>query len=211
MRYNTVIFDLDGTLVETRPGIENALRYALNKMGLPEPDDERVRRLIGPPLAIGFAREYALSDEDASLAVRYYREYYGERGMFEAEPYPGIEALLQDACSAGIILLVATLKPEVYAGQVLAHVGLRNFFQALYGPTLGETQDIKEQLVHTAVRSFPGPAAMVGDRAGDILAGNAAEIDTIAVLYGYGSREELDRCSPTYWAQSAFELSKLLL
>ncbi len=210
MRYATVVFDLDGTLVDTRPGIEAGIRHALCAMDMSPPEDAQVKALIGPPLAVGFRTVFGLSEAKAQQCVTKYREYYAQRGVLEAKPYPGIEIMLRGLRDENVELRVATLKPAVFARRVLEHLGLLSFFSQVHGPDLDEHSDIKKRLVADALEGAPMPAAMVGDREGDILGAHAAGVDSVAATYGFGSREELTRCRPTYLAHEAWEILGIL-
>ena len=115
MKFKYILFDLDGTITESGPGIMNSVAYALEKMGYEEKDREKLKRFIGPPLTDSMMKYYGMSEEDAAKAVRYYREYYAEKGIFENSVYDGFDESIKRLKEQGLILAVATSKPEPFA------------------------------------------------------------------------------------------------
>ena len=115
MKFKYILFDLDGTITESGPGIMNSVAYALEKMGYEEKDREKLKRFIGPPLTDSMMKYYGMSEEDAAKAVRYYREYYTEKGIFENSVYDGFDESIKRLKEQGLILAVATSKPEPFA------------------------------------------------------------------------------------------------
>ncbi|MDG4516103.1 HAD hydrolase-like protein [Streptococcus suis] len=126
--YQTILCDLDGTLTDSGQGILNSVAYALEKMGIEEPDTANLNRFIGPPLYESFSRFYQLSPEDTQSAVDAFRVYFKEKGMFENQLYPGIIPLLEELRTAGKTLVIATSKPEIFAKQILEHFGIAHYF-----------------------------------------------------------------------------------
>ena len=115
MKYTTAIFDLDGTITDSCPGILNAIRYALKKREIDEPSEEVLRSFIGPPLQQQFQTVFGLSEEEGAAMVSIYREYYGVKGIFENRVYDGVPEMLEKLRAAGVRVLMATSKPEKYA------------------------------------------------------------------------------------------------
>ena len=199
-----ILFDLDGTLTDSEPGIVNSARYALERFGLTA-EPAVLRSFIGPPLYDSFHGAMGLSDADARRAVDFYREYFRDRGIFENAPYPGIPAMLEDLHRAGLRLVIATSKPEVFARQIADHFGLSPFLTAVCGADLEGLRSEKPDVIRYALRetrTSPATAVMIGDRRYDILGAHAAGLPAIGVLYGYGSRDELvsagaDALAPT--------------
>ena len=211
--YKLVLFDLDGTLTDPAAGITRSVRYALAKFGL-HADTDALLPFIGPPLQESFQRFYSFSPAKARQAVGYYREYYAETGLFENSVYPGITELLQRLHSAGKRLAVATSKPTFFAEQVLRHFQLERFFSIIAGSNMDGTRVRKGEVIDYALAqadcSCRRETVMIGDREHDIIGARESGIDSIAVFYGYGSREELRLAGPTYLAASVAELGKLL-
>lgn len=214
MKYEAILFDLDGTMADTVVGIIKSTRFALAKFGISEESDEKLTSFIGASLLVFFKEQYSLSETDARRAVDFYRERYTETGIFETSIYPGIRALLNELKETGKRLIVATLKPTVYAERILSHFELRNSFDHVFGPALGETELTKTEIIRralTKVSDIPtGSIIMVGDRSHDVAGARENGIDSVAVSYGYGAREELQQADPTYIAGSVEELRALL-
>lgn len=202
MAYTHIIFDLDGTLTDPKIGITEAIRYALEKMGEPVPDMPVLEGFIGPPLFDSFIEVCGLTPGRAKKAVDYYREYYSRQGLYENHPYPGIAETLSALRDRQIRLYVATSKPEVYARKILKHFGLSHYFVHISGATLDGSITRKEEVLIHLTRHCGlqpgGSVLMVGDRKYDIIGARQAGFHAAAVLYGYGSREELESHSPEY-------------
>lgn len=212
-----VLFDLDGTLVASEPGILACVRHALSTLGEPVPSAVALTRFVGPPLHESFQRECGLDEERAWAAVAAYRERYAERGQFESVVYDGIPELLALLRGAGRTLIVATSKPEVYAGSILEHFDLAGQFPVVVGSELDGTRSDKADVVAEALsRSgrLPGGAAravMVGDRSHDMLGAVANGIAGVGALWGYGSAEELVTAGATALAATPQDVAGLLL
>ena len=213
-RYTTVVFDLDGTLTDSREGIYASIRYALDKMGLPCPEEGILRRFLGPPLAESFIAFCGMTEEDAARATNLYRERYVPRGMLENAVYPGIPALLKALRRRGVFLAVATGKPLNATRPILEHFGLWDYFGAVACPELGDLHADKAVLISRALSALPEAARervlMVGDIPGDILGGQRAGCDTCAALWGYGDDGEMALSRPTHSCPDAAALTRLL-
>ena len=190
-----ILFDLDGTLTDSSPGILNSVVYALEKMGVTPPPREELFSFIGPPLKQSFQRRFGFDDAEALRAIGYYREYFSAGGLFENAVYPGIPEALERLRSAGKRLCVATSKPEGFSERIVEHFGLTKYFEAVCGAAMDESRTEKAQVLRYALDRLgmaPEDCLMVGDREHDVLgAREAASIPCLGVLWGYGSREEL--------------------
>ena len=190
-----VFFDLDGTLTESTEGICNAAQYALHKFGIEENDRARLESYIGPPLNDSFAG-YGLDPEEVKRAVGYFREYYNRQGKFENRVYDGIPEVLSALKAKGKKLVVATSKPEHFANEILEHFGIRQYFDFVAGATVDEKRTHKAEVIEYALQELkiadPDTVLMVGDRKYDVLGAHEKGIACLGVLYGYGSREELE-------------------
>ena len=214
MSYQYILFDLDGTLTDPGVGIINSVRYALKQYGL-DGDPKFLRRFIGPPLIDSFIKYYGFDEVKAREAVAYYREYYGPRGIFENQLYPGIPKLLQTLFERGKKLALATSKPTVYARQILAHFQIDRYFaeELLIGSYLDGRRTKKAEVIAAALALLPPEKAktvMVGDRKFDVVGARANGIAAIAVTYGYGERAELEAAGPTHFAHTVPELLAIL-
>ena len=205
-----VFFDLDGTLTDPGIGITNSVMHALRKMGIEPPVREELYPFIGPPLLDSFMKYYGMSEDQARLAIVYYREYFADKGLFENIPYENICLLLEKLKKQGYKLVLATSKPEPFAVKILEHFGLKEFFDFIAGSTLAETRTKKSEVIEYALESLglnnsecKKHILMVGDRAQDVIGAHKCGIECAGVLYGYGSLEELTDCGADYVAESA--------
>jgi phosphoglycolate phosphatase len=209
-----LFFDLDGTLTNPESGITRCIAHALNSLDRPSPPTDLLRRYIGPPLRGTFAELLGTEDERTiNAALAYYRERFVAVGMYENELYPEVPAGLATLRARGHRLWVATSKPAVYARSILEHFNLSFFFQEIYGSELsGERADKGALIAHIIERERldPSDVCMIGDRAHDVVGGRANNTRTIAVLWGYGSEEELLRATPDCVADSMTTLIGLV-
>ena len=211
MRYDAVIFDLDGTLTRSEEGIFSSARHAFEEMGLQAPSEDMLKRFIGPPFLYSLEKIVGLPHEVAVRVQRCYRERYDSTGLFENELYIGIPALLRALKKRGIRLAIATGKPQKPAEAILKHFGLSRYFDAIIG-TSGAGTEEKKDLIADALRGVQAKKpVMVGDREYDILGARAANIDSIGVGYGYGSEAELRGAGCTHYAKDVAALTVLLL
>lgn len=190
-----VLFDLDGTLTESAPGIVNSVAHALAAVGSPPLTPDALLRFIGPPL-IGSLRDIAgLDDVQADAALIAYRDYFTRRGMFENSVYDGIPALLQALLDDGRRLAVTTAKPLAAAAPIVEHFNLDQYFEAVCGPATDGVHETKAAVISDALAQLDvAPSrdvVLVGDRAHDVDAARAAGISCVGALWGYGSRDEL--------------------
>jgi phosphoglycolate phosphatase len=190
---DAIFFDLDGTLTDPKPGITGSIQYALQKLDLPVPTQDELTWCIGPPLRASFVVMLG-GDSRADLALSLYRERFADVGLYENSIYPDIEHVLAALNRSHGRLFVATSKPRVYAERIIAHFGLADSFERVFGSELDGTRVDKGELLTYALESAgvnPYQALMVGDRSHDIIGAKTNRMGAIGVLYGYGSREEL--------------------
>lgn len=214
MGFKNILFDLDGTLTDPGIGITNAVLYAQGKLGLPLSKREELYKFIGPPLTDSFQEFWGLNGEQSREALKYYREYFVPRGMFENAVYPGMEAFLQALRDGGKRLYVATSKPEPLATAILAHFSLDKYFIGTAGSTLEETRTKKSEVILYALAEFKldlADTVMVGDRFHDVQGARAAALPCIGVSYGYGGEKELREAGAIAVAANLKELKELLL
>lgn len=209
--YRAILFDLDGTLTASGEGITRCVQYALGKFGIYEPDLKKLEVFIGPPLKDMMMQYAGLDAQQAEQAVRYYRERYSEKGMYENHPYPGIEEVLRTLKERGYRLAVASSKPTHYVTQILEYFHLESYFKVIVGSELSgkrvrKAEVIEEALEQLGMSKKRKNAIMVGDREHDILGARQAGLECVAVAYGYGSREELEQANPAAIADSVEEL-----
>ncbi len=213
--YEIILFDLDGTLTDPGEGITNSVSYALKKFGIEAADRRQLYRFIGPPLIESFEKFYGFSGAQAQEAVAYYREYYTQKGIFENKVYDGIAQMLMALRSENRRLALATSKPEVFAQQILTHFSLDSYFEVTAGAKLDGTRTKKDEVILYALESLHvtdrSAVIMVGDREHDIFGAKKTGIDSLGVLFGYGSCEELKQAGADYIAGSVQEIIKILL
>lgn len=210
-----LLFDLDGTLTDPAIGITNAVQKALSYFRLPEEPRENLYKFIGPPLVDAFMEFYGFSHADAETALKVYRSYYREIGLFENHVYEGIPEMLYALRSAGKTLAVATSKPEEFSVRILEKFGLAQYFHYICGASFDESRAQKEQVIAYALQKCGvqnrGEVVMIGDRKHDILGAKINCLDSIGVLYGYGNRTELETAGADAIAESVCSLQNLLL
>ena len=196
MRFTHIFFDLDGTLTDPGVGITNSVAYALERYGIHVADRRDLYPFIGPPLVDSFKQFYGFSPADARAAVDVYREYFADRGIFENEIYPGIPELLARLRGAGLKLVMATSKPEGFAVRIAEHFGIAQYFDCIAGAAMDETRTAKWEVIEYALErcgvADRSAVLMVGDREHDVLGAARCGLACLGVLYGYGSREELE-------------------
>ena len=167
--YDVILFDLDGTLTDSAPGILNSVRYACRKLGLPIPGEETLRRFLGPPLIASFRELMGLDAADADRAVSAFREYFPTKGLFENEVYPGVPALLADLKAAGKTVILATSKPEAFARRIMEHFDLARYCDFICGATLDETRTDKAEVIAYALET-----AGITDKTGLVMVATAS-------------------------------------
>lgn len=212
--YGVVLFDLDGTLTDPGIGITNSVAYALRKWGIEPPPRTELFKFIGPPLADSFSKFYGFSTEDAEKSVEYYREYFRDRGLYENEIYPGAEAMLKALKADGRKVVLATSKPEEFAKRILEYFHIDGYFDFMAGASMDSSRNKKGDVIAYALRDAKitelKNAVMVGDREHDILGARENGLDSIGVLFGYGSREELKAAGATHIAEKMEDILKII-
>ncbi len=210
--YKYIFFDMDGTLIQSEFGVLNSVRYTLSEMGIDEQDEARLRSFIGPPLIDSFRENYDLSEEEAFKAVTIYREHYRTVELYNSPLYDGVKETARGLKDKGIVLYIVTAKPLEFARKIAEHFGLMEIFSDVIGPDLSIRSYTKTELIREAMnRSASGEAdlkefLMVGDRRFDIESANENGIDSVGVLYGYGSYAELKEAGATYIIEKIEEL-----
>lgn len=210
--YQYLLFDLDGTLTDPGIGITNSVIYALHRFDIDVGNRSALYKFIGPPLKDSFKKYYGFSDKQSDLAIQYYREYFKKQGMFENEVYDGIHDLLIELKAKGKSLIVATSKPEAFAIEILRHFDLYDYFDFVAGATMDDSRNKKSDIIHYVLNncniSDKSSAIMIGDREHDIIGANKNEIDSIGVLFGYGTYDELKNAGATFIADSPMDILK---
>lgn len=215
-RYQTVLFDLDGTLTDPIEGITTAVAYALSQYGIQVEDRSILTPFIGPPLKDSFMEFYGFSEAQALEATAHYRVYFEDKGLYQNIPYPGIHKALAQLQTAGLTLMLATSKPEPFARRILEHFELLPYISFVGGAAMDETRTHKDEVIRyvleeNGLMDHRDRVVMVGDRKFDVQGAAAFGLDCIGVLFGYGSKEELETAGATYLVETVPELVNLLL
>ena len=217
LRYKYILFDLDGTLVDSGEGITKSVEYALAHFGVKPKTREELYRFIGPPLADSFMRFCGFTREQAGEAVDSYRQRYAAVGVHENSVYPGIIETLKKLCGMGAVCALATSKPEVFANIVVDEMGFRPYLTGVFGAELDDAEGRKRRLrlekadVIAYAMEMLGAVKreevlMVGDRMHDIEGAKANGIVSCGVLFGFGSREELETAGASFIIETPEEI-----
>lgn len=219
--YKYLLFDLDGTITKSEEGIFNCIKYALDWAGIPYPEYSVFRSFIGPSLYDSFVREFGMGDAQAKEMVAKYRERYNVVGLFEAEVYDGVAETLRMLKEKGCILSVATSKPTEPTLRILEKFGVRNYFDVVVGSNPDGTGSDKKNIISQVLESLKkdhgltedmideNQVVMIGDRRYDIEGGKACGLQTIGVLYGYGSREEFETAGADHIVETPNDILEL--
>ena len=210
-KYTHLFFDLDGTLIDSKPGIFSSLHYTMDELGIPEsgrPAD--LNAFIGPPLRVSFKTLFGFDNEMAELATITYREYYTTQGWSQFRVFSEIPETLQWLRDRGFKLSVVTSKAELYTAPVLEKAGISSLFQTVSGCEINGDRSEKAELIAYTLEKLglnPSPGIlMIGDRNFDIIGARLAGISAAGVTYGYGSREELLSEKPVFLIDSPRQL-----
>ena len=212
--YKYIFFDLDGTLTDPEIGITKSVVYALKKIGILVEDPTTLRPFIGPPLRDSFQKFYGLTKEQCEQAITFYRERFSTTGLYENQIYPNIPELLDKLKESGKIIVLATSKPKDFALKILEHFKLIQYFDFIAGATLDGSLGEKDEIITYALNLCGNPelsqVIMIGDRCYDILGAKKNGIDSIGVLYGFGSIQELTESGATYLAKDVLDIFTLI-
>jgi phosphoglycolate phosphatase len=208
------LFDLDGTLIDSEPGITACVRHALERLRVAIPTAEELRRWIGPPLRHSFAPLLGHDAAQVEAAVEHYHERFDTHGWREHSVYPGIELLIDRLLDAGHQLAIVTGKPHRHAEPILAQLPFGHAFLRLYGPDPSSAHSEKADMIAAAMADFGATAeetVMIGDRHFDIEGAVANHVRGIGVLWGFGSRAELEDAGAHALTSAPEHLAELLL
>jgi phosphoglycolate phosphatase len=211
----SVLLDLDGTLVDSEPGIVASCAAALRALGHEPADALEIKRAIGPPLEeILQVLLQARGDDRLDRAVTAYRQHYAEDGLLVSTPYPGIGDALADMRRAGLRIYLATSKREVFARRILENLKLAGYFDGIYGSVSDGRLDHKPELLTHVLSEEgidPSHSLMVGDRRHDIEGARAVKMRSLGVLWGYGSRDELEAAGADQLLERPIDLARTVL
>ncbi len=192
MNYDVILFDLDGTLTDSAPGIINCVKYALEKLNLEIPTDKVLKAFVGPSLDYSFKHFCGLDDTLSDKAITLYRERYAQKGLFENRLFDGIYECLSALYENGATLCIASSKPTVFVTKILEEFEIADFFEVVVGTELDKKDMTKADVINLALNlAGDSNAVMVGDRYFDSIGAKDNNLDFIGVTYGYGGYEEL--------------------
>ncbi len=214
-KYSAILFDLDGTLTDSSPGILGCVRYALEKMGREVPEETLLNGFLGPPLVYSFTQYCGMTSEEARQAAELYRGVYKDQCVIGNSLYNGIYELLEQLKKAGKLLAVATTKPQVIADKIVEHFGIKRLFDAVCGADPDGSSGEKAGVIREAVKKLRitdlGQVLMIGDRFYDIDGAKEVGVASAGVLYGYGKPGELEKAGADYIFGNAREIAEFIL
>ena len=211
--FDTLLFDLDGTLTDSTEGIVRCLEYALERMGFDIPEDKN--KFLGPPLYRSFAEFCGMNEEQVNEAVRIFRERYSTVGLFENRVYEGVPEMLKRLRDGGKRIMVATSKPEVYAVRIFDRFGLSQFFEIVGGANINGTRNDKDEVIEYVLEkagiSDRSSVLMIGDRRQDVIGAHKTGLKCMGILWGFGSIEELTEAGADFIAETPIKAADMLL
>lgn len=212
--YKYLLFDLDGTITDSFEGVSKSFAYALESYGIKVDDLQTLRPILGPPLRESFVSLFGFSEEEAIKAVEKYRERYVNHYLDENRIYDGIPELLKKLCDGGFRLVLATSKPEKFSKAILDRFDLAKYFYYVTGASMDKSRDTKEKVLahildHLKI-SVVSEAVMIGDRKYDLDGAAYFGMDAVGVLYGYGTKDELEAHPHIYIAKDTEDLYNYL-
>ena len=197
-KYDTILFDLDGTLIESAGGVQDSIAYAMHDLSLPCPDLSDYTLYVGPPLEDTFRGMCGVPEELIPEAMRIYRDHYDQVSMTYNRLYGGVIPMLEALRDCGCRIAVCTSKNEAVAEKVADDLGLRPYIDAVCGSTFDGSRKAKVDLIPYALRTLgcedKARAVMIGDTYFDARGAQLVSVDFIGVTYGYGTRDSMEAC-----------------
>ncbi len=215
MEKDILFFDLDGTIVDSAPGIKESVRFALSHFGIDEKDEEKLNLFIGPPLFDAFSSIYGMNKEDADTAVAKYRENYKQnKAMLKYKVYDGVELMLKTLKENGFKICLATAKPKEFAEIILDDADLSKYFDIINGASFDASKRSKTAVIKDTIKTNnfkKENILMIGDRENDVTGAKNNTIDVLGVTYGYGDKKELNDAGCFNVVNSPSEVVKFIL
>ena len=209
-----IFFDLDGTVVNSQEGVINSVVYSLKKLGKQVLSKEILKKFIGPPLVDSYMNYCGLDRETALKAIEVYRENYREKGLFEYSLYDGVVELIGLFKAEGKKVYIATSKPEIFALKILSDAGIDAMFDGIFGATLDSSRVKKADVLSYAISSICiediSKTILIGDTVFDVFGAKEKGIKSLAVTYGYETKEALVSSNPDYIVDSPLEILKVI-
>lgn len=213
MSNKVFLFDLDGTIIDSSKGITNAVKYSLNVLGYEIPNQEILNKFIGPPLDDSYSKYFGMLEEEWNEAIKYFKKYYDDKGMYELKIYDDLEELLSKL-SKKYRLYVATSKDEYNANRILKNLKIDKYFEYIAGASLEDGRTKKEDVIKYLLQREKenlknNEIIMIGDTKFDIIGANMNNMKSIGVLYGFGTREELENENATFIIEKPLDILDL--
>jgi len=196
MSIKNILFDLDGTLIDSYPGIFASFKYSLKKMGRDIPPDAFFKQCVGPPLDYSFREFFKMNDEDVEAAVKFYRERYRAKGIYEFAPIFGAEGCVKKLKGAGFNILLATSKPEPFAKIIIDKMGIEDCFSVICGSDFEVRLKNKTDVINEAIsrgKIKRSESCMVGDRNYDMVGAKNCSLMAVGIRVGYAEEGELEK------------------
>ncbi len=214
--YNVIIFDLDGTLLNTEIGVIESVEFTIRALGFEELSYSELRKFIGPPIQESFRSRYSLDDVLTIKATEVFRDRYKNQGIYQASEYVGMKNTLIKLHELGFLLAVATFKRQDYAIKMLEHFGYKDYFVCIFGSEEGKNlskQDIVQNCIEFINRPTVTDHLLIGDSLYDSVGANAAGIDFLGVTYGFGfqTKTEVLEAGAVFVAETPLDISDFLL
>ena len=213
-KYRYLLWDLDGTLIYSHPGIYACIRYALKEMGREEAKMEQLRQCIGPSLMYSFSNYFGMNEQDATVATAKYREEYTRTGVYQNEPIEGALESLQRLYEQGYQMALATSKPSVYAELITKRWGFDRYLAAQAGCGIGSGLSTKAEVIAEAMKQMGASkeeCLMIGDRIHDLEGARENGVDCALLRVGYAPEGELETCQPDYVFDGFYDLTEFLV
>ncbi len=193
-RFNYIIFDLDGTLSDSKEGITKSVQYALKKVGIIEENLDNLNHFVGPPMVEEYRKTYGMSEEKAYETLHYYRERYVPTGIYETKIYPGVMEILESVKQKGLRIGMATSKPKGMAIEVAKYLEIKDYFDIicgadLHGPIQSKASVLNKLFENSTFKKEE--SVLIGDTKFDVEGANQVGIDSIGVSWGTGTKEEM--------------------
>lgn len=214
MKLKNLLFDLDGTLIDSYPGIYTCFKYALNKMGKEIPPDDFLKKCLGPPLDYSFKNFFNMNEEDTALGVKLYRERYRVKGVYEYEPMAGVNECLGKLRGDGFNILLATSKPEPFARTILERMDADKYFSVICGSDFDVTLKNKTDVINEAIRRgniLREESCMIGDRSYDMVGAKNCSLYAVGIKIGYAEEGELEKSGADLIVNDFTELEEELV
>lgn len=210
-----ILIDMDGTMIDSQEGITKSVQHALKQKGIIVDDLSKLTKHIGPPQHESFEKFWGFEGEELEEAIQIYRKAFAEFGLSQFEVYPGIEELFKKLYEKGKKIIIVTSKIEDFALYTMETTKLDQYVVDTCGSTFDNSRITKSDVMEYALKKNnikdKKRAIMIGDRHHDIDSSIEYGLESVGVIYGFGSKKELEEAGATYLVSTVNELEDLLL